>query len=224
MPGGNMRSASHISLVIQNQIMREGLRRLMSDDCGQVESCGRPDDLSRIVPQGEDIILISDLFVPHGEYHALDTLKERRPDAKIVVMGSSSDPQRISAIFKAGAAGYVSGDSAFRALRSQLDLVALGEKVYPAALIDHVSRAPAPKPSHDPWPDLTTRERSVLDGLIDGLPNKSIARRLEVSEATVKLALKTLFRKMQARNRTHAAVLAREHGWNVRDRDRGWMH
>ncbi|MGF7151094.1 two-component system nitrate/nitrite response regulator NarL [Sphingomonas zeicaulis] len=204
--------------------MREGLRRLMSDDCGHVETCAGPHDLSGTAPQGENIILISDLFVPHGEYHALDTLRERRPDAKIVVMGSSSDPQHISKIFKAGAAGYVSGNSAFRALRSQLDLVALGERVYPAALIEHVSRDIPAKPPHDPWPGLTTRERSVLDGLILGLPNKSISRRLEVSEATVKLALKTLFRKMQARNRTHAAVLAREHGWNARDRDRDQLH
>ncbi|AHE51975.1 hypothetical protein NX02_01045 [Sphingomonas sanxanigenens DSM 19645 = NX02] len=205
-------------MVIRNQIMREGLRRMMADDCGHVESCAEPDDLSRIVPRGENIILISDLFVPRGEYRALETLQERRPCAKIVVMGSSSDPRRISEIFRAGAAGYVSGDSAFNALRFQLDLVALGEKVYPAALIDHVSRAPSPAPSRAPWPDLSAREAAALDGLVAGLPNKTIAQRQAVSEATVKLALKTLFRKMQARNRTHAAVLAREHGWNARDR------
>lgn len=219
-----MRSASHISLVFQNQIMREGLRRLMSDNCGHVESCANPDDLPSGTPPGENIILISELFLPHGEYRVFDTLRERRPDAKIVVMGSSSDPQRISEIFRAGAAGYVSGNSAFKALRSQLDLVALGEKVYPAALIERISHALAPKSSLELWPNLATRERAVLDGLVEGLQNKTIAHRLEVSEATVKLALKTLFRKMQARNRTHAAVLAREHGWNARDCDRGWMH
>lgn len=212
-----MWSSPHISLVIQNQIMREGLRRLMLDDCGNVESCGCPDDLSGVLPQGANIILLSELFLPRGEYHAIEQLRLLRPDARIVVMGASSDPQRIAELFKAGASGYVSGDSAFRALRSQLDLVALGEKVYPATLIEHLSRAPVvePRPWAMPWPALTPRERTVLDGLVCGLPNKVIAAETGVSEATVKLALKTLFRKMKVRNRTHAAMLANEHGWKV---------
>lgn len=221
-----MWSAPHISLVIQNQIMREGLRRLMLDDCGNVESCGSPDDLSGALPQGANIILLSELFLPHGEYRALEQLRMLRPDARIVVMGTSSDPQRIAELFKAGASGYVSGNSAFRALRSQLDLVALGEKVYPATLIEQLSRASAAEsqPLAMPWPALTPRERTVLDGLVCGLPNKVIALETGVSEATVKLALKTLFRKMKVRNRTHAAMLAKEHGWTVRAQDRSRLH
>lgn len=228
--------ASNISLVIQNQIMREGLRRLMMDGYDNVESFADPEDFLGAMPQDADIIILSELFVPYGEYRAIKKLMARRPDAKIVVMGTSRNPKHISEIYKAGAFGYVSLESAFRSLRSQLDLVALGEKVYPAALIDYVPRLPVTSARQQqqqqqqgqqdplPWPDLTARERAVLDGLVSGLPSKTIASRMEVSEATVKLALKTLFRKMQVRNRTHAAMLAREHGWTVRETANDRLH
>lgn len=59
---------------------------------------------------------------------------------------------------------------------------------------------------------LTPREKEVLIGLAQGLSNKEIARNLDVQEVTVKLHVKTLSRKLQARNRTHAAMLARDKG------------
>ncbi|MFU8865799.1 MAG: LuxR C-terminal-related transcriptional regulator [Rhodobacterales bacterium] len=59
-------------------------------------------------------------------------------------------------------------------------------------------------------PQLTQRERDVLSGLCKGKSNKEIAQDLEVQEVTVKLHVKTLSRKLEARNRTHAAILARE--------------
>ena len=59
---------------------------------------------------------------------------------------------------------------------------------------------------------LTPRETDVLRGISDGKSNKEIARDLDIQEVTVKLHLKTLSRKLGARNRTHAAMLARDQG------------
>lgn len=59
---------------------------------------------------------------------------------------------------------------------------------------------------------LTPRETDVLRGLIDGKSNKEIARDLDIQEVTVKLHVKTLSRKLNARNRTHAAMVARDLG------------
>lgn len=60
---------------------------------------------------------------------------------------------------------------------------------------------------------LTEREREVLQGLCDSLSNKEIARRLDIREPTVKVHAQAVFRKIGARNRTHAAILARERGF-----------
>ncbi|MGB3279981.1 MAG: LuxR C-terminal-related transcriptional regulator, partial [Pseudorhodobacter sp.] len=59
---------------------------------------------------------------------------------------------------------------------------------------------------------LTRRESSVLRGICDGKSNKEIARDLELQEVTVKLHVKTLSRKLEAKNRTHAAMIARNGG------------
>ncbi len=60
---------------------------------------------------------------------------------------------------------------------------------------------------------LSPREREVLIGLTQGLSNKEIARNLDLQEVTVKLHVKTLSRKLSARNRTHAAMIAKESGF-----------
>jgi DNA-binding NarL/FixJ family response regulator len=62
-------------------------------------------------------------------------------------------------------------------------------------------------------PRLTPRERAVLVGVSEGKSNKEIARDLDIQEVTVKLHLKTLSRKLGARNRTHAAMIARDLGY-----------
>ena len=60
---------------------------------------------------------------------------------------------------------------------------------------------------------LTERERQVLQGLCESLSNKEIARHLDISEPTVKVHVQAVFRKIGARNRTHAAIIARENGF-----------
>jgi DNA-binding NarL/FixJ family response regulator len=60
---------------------------------------------------------------------------------------------------------------------------------------------------------LTERERHILKGLCNSLSNKEIARRLDISEPTVKVQAQSVYRKLGARNRTHAAIIAREQGF-----------
>lgn len=60
---------------------------------------------------------------------------------------------------------------------------------------------------------LTERERHILKGLCNSLSNKEIARRLDISEPTVKVHAQSVYRKLGARNRTHAAIIAREQGF-----------
>ncbi|MFN3612975.1 MAG: response regulator [Rubrimonas sp.] len=104
-----------------------------------------------------------------------------------------------------GAAGFLPKTLPARSLLNALRLMAGGEQFAPVSFMTASATA-----ADDAA--LSPRETQVLKGLCDGLSNKEIARRLALQEPTIKLHVKTLCRKLGARNRTHAAMLARERG------------
>lgn len=103
----------------------------------------------------------------------------------------------------AGAAGFLPKTMGLTAMIAAVRLIAAGGRFAPMAMLD------AARPPAAGTPDLTRREMDVLRGLCDGKSNKEIARDLGLQEVTVKLHVKTLTRKLGARNRTHAAMIAR---------------
>lgn len=204
----------NVSIVIRNNIVREGLHSLLESGYA-VNSVRVPEDL--LAPKGPaaHIVVLSEVFVAAGDYSILANIICDFPQAKVVVIGHNFDLQHLAEIINAGAVGYISSETSYRALRSQLELVLMGEKVFPADLIDRIGSVTPSNASADSSPELTDREREVLTGLASGLANKEIARAAGISESTVKLATKTLFRKMRVKNRTHAALVARENSWTL---------
>ena len=109
-----------------------------------------------------------------------------------------------------GAAGFLPKTMPAKSLINAIRFMAAGEKFLP---IEH-GRAAQQNESSGPFDErLTPRERQVLRSLCLGLSNKEIARELSLSEPTVKLHVKMVCRKLDARNRTHAAMLAKEAGF-----------
>ncbi|MFC3613031.1 response regulator transcription factor [Lutimaribacter marinistellae] len=107
-----------------------------------------------------------------------------------------------------GAAGFVPKTLPAKSLVNAIRFMAMGEQYLPAGLMT----AEEPESTHPLAQKLTERERQVLKGLTEGKSNKEIARDLDLSEPTIKLHVKTLYRKIGAGNRTQAALLAREAG------------
>lgn len=107
-----------------------------------------------------------------------------------------------------GAAGFLPKTMPARSMVNAVRFMCMGEQFAPIGFMT----AEAEEESHPLAAALTERERQVLDGLRRGLSNKEIARELELQEVTVKLHVKTLCRKLEARNRTHAAMIAKEAG------------
>lgn len=105
-----------------------------------------------------------------------------------------------------GAAGYVPKTIGVQAMVDAVKQMAMGVIYAPLSLLD---AEPAVSGALE---ELTRREREVLAGICAGKSNKEIARDLDVQEVTVKLHVKTLSRKLNARNRTHAAMIARDNG------------
>jgi len=109
---------------------------------------------------------------------------------------------------EAGAAGFVPKTLSAKSMINAVRFMAMGEQYAPVDFITAVEDTPS-----NPLADkLSARELEVLKGLTEGKSNKEIARDLDITEPTVKLHMKTLFRKVDATNRTQAALIAREAG------------
>lgn len=109
---------------------------------------------------------------------------------------------------EAGAAGFVPKSLPAKSLVNAVKFMAMGEQYAPIDFMTAVEEV-----QQNPLADkLTERELQVLKGLTEGKSNKEIARDLDIQEPTVKLHMKTLYRKLGAANRTQAALIAREAG------------
>jgi two-component system, NarL family, nitrate/nitrite response regulator NarL len=107
-----------------------------------------------------------------------------------------------------GAAGFVPKTLPAKSLLNAIKFMAMGEQYAP---VDFMTADPTAE-KHPLAKKLTEREMQVLKGLTEGKSNKEIARDLDLSEPTIKLHVKTLYRKVGAKNRTQAALTAREAG------------
>ena len=117
-----------------------------------------------------------------------------------------------------GADGFLMKDVSPEALIQSLQLIMLGEKVFPtnlAAMLLDMNSTPSPVNS---LRGLSPREQEILQALVTGASNKLIANRLGITEATVKVHLSTLLRKIDVNNRTQAAIWAMNNGFHRRRR------
>ncbi len=205
-----------IALIDPNKLFREGLKALLRGGDFQIDGeaasideaiaplSARPPQLAQIDPAS-----IGDVS---------DTIRRLRmimPQGRIVVLTTVLEPQNLAAAIQAGADGFLMKDVSPDALQQSLRLVMLGEKVFPthlAALLvsGRVQGGELAVPASRKG--LSPREVEILRCLVNGDSNKMIANRLGITEATVKVHLKSLLRKISASNRTQAAIWALNNG------------
>ena len=125
----------------------------------------------------------------------------------VVVLTSFSDHSRVAAALEAGAVGYLLKDAEPAAVLAAIRSAAAGH----APLDPRVAGALLPQRQPDRAAGLSARELEVLRLVAQGLANKQIARRLEISERTVKVHLGSVFRRIGVADRTSAALWARDH-------------
>jgi two-component system nitrate/nitrite response regulator NarL len=136
------------------------------------------------------------------------------PTARIVVLADDLSVEALRAAMGGGADGFLSKSVAPEALIQSLQLVTLGEKVFPTNLATMLLDMNVPGPQHS-IRGLSPREQEILQALVTGASNKLIAIRLGITEATVKVHLKTLLRKIDVNNRTQAAIWAMNNGFSA---------
>lgn len=127
---------------------------------------------------------------------------------RVALISGEATKQIAEDALEAGAAGFVPKSLPAKSLVNAVKFMAMGEQYAPLDFMTAVEEAPKSALAEK----LTTRELQVLEGLTAGKANKEIARDLDITEPTVKLHVKTLYRKIGAANRTQAALIAREAG------------
>ena len=203
-----------IRLVIADDhpVVRGGLAQLVSgfDD---VELVGQAADGAEAVAlcaeRSPDVVLM-DLEMPVLDgIEATRRIRAESPGVAVVVLTSFSDRERILRALDAGAAGYLLKDADPAELARAVRAAARGD----APLDPKAARALlSARTEGSPGDALSEREREVLLMVAEGLPNKLIARRLEISEKTVKAHLTSVFRRIGVTDRTQAALWAERNG------------
>ena len=193
-------------------IVRAGLGQLIGtfDDIEVVGTAGSGDEALAAADAagGADVVLM-DLEMPAPDgIETTRMLRAAHPGAAVVILTSFNDRARILAAVDAGAAGYLLKDAPPDDLERGIRAAARGESpLDPRAAGALLSRERAPEDE-----GLSPREREVLALVVEGLPNKLIARRLEISEKTVKAHLTSIFRAIGVDDRTQAAMWAVRNG------------
>jgi DNA-binding NarL/FixJ family response regulator len=187
-------------------LARAGLEHLLGalEDVTLVGSASGGAEAVRLAGEHDPDVVLMDLEMP--EMDGIETTEALRTSrAAVVVLTSFSDRERILAALDAGAVGYLLKDADPEELARAIRAAARGEApLHPLAARELLDR-------HRAGPQLTDREEEILALVAQGLPNKLIARRLAISERTVKGHLTRVFERIGVTDRTQAALWARAH-------------
>jgi DNA-binding NarL/FixJ family response regulator len=189
-------------------VVRSGLLQLLGN-VAEVEVVGAASDGEEAVAlaaaERPDVVLM-DLEMPTLDgIEATRRIRAADESVNVVVLTAFSDRRRILDAIDAGAVGYLLKDAEPEELIRGLEAAARGESPLDPKAAQALVAARAAQGTD---PELTPREREVLALLADGLPNKLIARRLEISEKTVKAHLTNIFHRIGVSDRTQAALWA----------------
>jgi DNA-binding NarL/FixJ family response regulator len=186
------------------------IQRLFSDArIDQVSSLGELEALAQHPDPAFDLFLV-DFHMPGMSVAALGKLVSHYPQIPIAVISGTAQRADVRAMLQAGARGFIPKTATGEQLAHALQLLLSGGTSVPADVFFEDSAQDIAS-----WQGmLTQREQDVLRGVARGLSNKEIGRELNLAEVTVKLHLRGVFRKMGARSRADAAVMATKAGFS----------
>ena len=223
-------------VVGKSVLIREGISRILSAaNFRTLASVSCADDLSPSKLQSHPVLVL--IVHAGGDFEAaveqIELLRERHPKARIAVVADHYRLDEMVSAFRAGASGYFIDVMTCDVFVKSIELVMMGETIFPPAFMssilhsesDHFAKA-APRNDNDRaiaitaersiTQQLSPREKSIMQCLIAGDSNKCIARKIDIAEATVKVHVKAILRKIRVQNRTQAAIWGMNNGSLVR--------
>ena len=206
------RRSIRVMAVDDHELLTSGIRYVLLsfDDMELVGTASSGDEALELCEQARPDVILMDMMMSGMDGPATtQAILERFPQFQIVALSSFDDQELVQRALAAGAIGYllkgVPPDELAEAIRAAY----AGRTTMATEAVEALVRAarPSPRLGHD----LTEREREVLALLVEGLSNAEIAKRLVLSIPTVKGHVSNIISKLQAANRTEAAILAVKH-------------
>jgi DNA-binding NarL/FixJ family response regulator len=214
-------SGIRVVVADDHPIVRAGLSALLSSLPGVevvgVAATGR-EAVKEVVTTRPDVAVL-DLQMPDLDgFAATREIARAAPDVAVLVLTMFEDDDSVFAAMRAGARGYLIKGAEQEEIARAIHAVAAGEAIFGPGVAQRVLRffsgAPA---AAEPFPELTARERQILDLLAGGLSNTAIATRLSVATKTVANNVSSIFAKLQVADRAQAIVRARDAGLGHQD-------
>jgi two-component system, NarL family, nitrate/nitrite response regulator NarL len=224
---------STVCVVIHpSPIFREGLTSMLAKSPFKpvCTASSTKDVPSSVAGAGEQVLVLIGVRDDGNLAEALVAAKAQFSEAHIVVVGDSGQRDLVTTALTLGATTFIDQNVATSTLIKELELTAQGEPVISVLLLkrllgsgsappgEQAVALPAIEESQPPCDDeegsnprLSGREAAILKALIQGAPNKLIACQLKITEATVKVHVKAILRKIRVTNRTQAAIWALHH-------------
>jgi DNA-binding NarL/FixJ family response regulator len=208
-----MNQMIRILLADDHAVVREGLRGLLEQQSDMrviAEAGDGAVALELLMSERPDVIVLDMKMPGPSAVETIAEAKRLRPETQVLVFTSYAEDSQVRDTLAAGATGYLLKDALRDDLVRAVREVAAGRAwLHPQAqrqMLDWMRRPPSPIES------LTARERSVLALLAEGLSNKQIARKLALTEGTVKGYVSQVLDKLSVADRTQAALLAHREG------------
>ena len=197
-----------ISILIadDHEVVRSGLAAIFGfqKDFSVVGEARNGDEAVRLARRHRPDVIVMDLVMPVKDgVTATREIAAEVPTARILILTTFATSADLQRALEAGAAGAVSKDAPNRELVSAIRAVARGERAVSSDIENQLSAAETP--------NLTDRQREILEALTRGLSNQDIARMCGISEDGVKAHMKALFAKLNVSNRLEASSYALKH-------------
>jgi DNA-binding NarL/FixJ family response regulator len=197
-----------VMVVDDHAVVREGLSKLLGavPDIDVVAAASGGEDVAAVVQSAVPDVILMDLSMPDVDgIEATRRALAVRPEARVVMLTTFSEPEQVNAALDAGAVGYVLKDAAPEEIVQAVRAAGRGEAPFSPRAASALLQRRAQK---RPGDGLTPRERQVLELVGQGLANKQISRKLGIKEKTVKAHLTNVFQRIGVSDRTSAALWA----------------
>ena len=208
-----------VVLADDHPVFRDGLAVLLDSMAGirVIGRAGTGHEAIDLVRQLHPDVVVMDVNMPDLDgIEATRRLTTESPHVGVVVLTMSEDDDTVFAAMRAGARGYLLKEAGPDDIVRSITAVARGEAVFGAAvarrIMDYFATGPPASAGPSPFPELTPREREVLDLVAAGRANADIARSLFLSPKTVRNIVSNIFAKLHVSDRAEAIIRARDAG------------
>ena len=210
------RGPVRVLIADDHQVVREGLRMILSEERETIEIVGEAADGHEVLRLAERLrpdVVLMDLLMPGLDgIAATERLRAEGGGARVLILTTYADDERVRDAIRAGATGYLLKDVLRAQLVQAIHAAALGVPTLDPRAQQHLMRQVSTPPALSPFAGLTPRELDVLRLVARGMGNKQIAAALNLSVGTVKGYVSAILPKIHAGDRTQAALFAVKHG------------